>query len=233
VGLCPQTQGFDIVFLLGIIRIFNYKYLFRQMTMIADFWQNVEGYFGESAVNFYRAIVDRAPATGKSLFVEVGCFKGRSSAAMATMIANSGKSIDFHCVDTWMGSPEQQRGQCAEDLDCIEGRCYDVFTENMQRVKDYYRAYRMTSLEASRLHEDGTVDFVFIDADHGYEAVKTDIVSWLPKLREGAIMAGHDYGHPPVTRAVSEQFGELAQTDCGCWYGELRGGTLVRINILC
>jgi hypothetical protein len=40
---------------------------------------------------------------------------------------------------------------------------------------------------------DGIVDFVYIDGDHSYEAVKEDIAGWWPKVKVGGILAGHDY----------------------------------------
>ncbi len=39
-------------------------------------------------------------------------------------------------------------------------------------------------------------DFVYIDADHSYEAVKADIEAWWPKVRMGGVLAGHDYTKP-------------------------------------
>lgn len=36
-------------------------------------------------------------------------------------------------------------------------------------------------------------DFVYIDSDHRYEAVKKDLNDWLPKLKENGIIALHDY----------------------------------------
>lgn len=41
--------------------------------------------------------------------------------------------------------------------------------------------------------EDGWFDYVYIDSDHTYEAVKKDIELWWPKVKEGGILAGHDY----------------------------------------
>jgi len=38
------------------------------------------------------------------------------------------------------------------------------------------------------------LDFVFIDADHRYEAVREDIKNWYSKVRPGGIVSGHDYG---------------------------------------
>ena len=58
--------------------------------------------------------------------------------------------------------------------------------------------------------EDASLDFVFIDAGHGYEAVRDDIARWEPKVREGGALMGHDYDpqrHPGVVAAVQEAFG--------------------------
>jgi len=71
------------------------------------------------------------------------------------------------------------------------------------------------SVIAAQQVEDQSLDFVFIDADHSYEAVKADILAWRPKIRTGGIIAGHDYkgfrdrrGDYGVSRAVHEIFGE-------------------------
>jgi len=63
---------------------------------------------------------------------------------------------------------------------------------------------------------DNTFDFVYIDANHLYDAVKNDLDIWWPKVKLGGVMAGHDYyvdGYIPkehynmtseVKRAVDE-----------------------------
>lgn len=65
--------------------------------------------------------------------------------------------------------------------------------------------------------EDNSFDFIYLDADHSYEAVKRDLHAWYPKLISGGIFAGHDYlmdknwqgeygifGEFGVTKAVQE-----------------------------
>ena len=69
----------------------------------------------------------------------------------------------------------------------------------------------MTSQEAAPLFRAGQLDFVYIDAQHHYEAARDDIETWYPKVRKGGILAGHDYlegereaGYFGVKRAVDE-----------------------------
>src|SRR5688572_21614184 len=50
-----------------------------------------------------------------------------------------------------------------------------------------------TTRDCSEGVRDGALDFVFIDADHGYQAVKEDIELWRPKVRPGGWLGGHDY----------------------------------------
>lgn len=56
---------------------------------------------------------------------------------------------------------------------------------------------------------DSSLDLVFIDGDHSYDAVMEDIENWIDKVREGGIICGHDFGnpyHPDVERAVRDYF---------------------------
>jgi hypothetical protein len=70
---------------------------------------------------------------------------------------------------------------------------------------------RMTSQEAIA-HTPAAFDLVFIDANHEYMHVKRDILAWLPKVRPGGLLAGHDYApeipmFSGVKHAVDEIFG--------------------------
>jgi len=51
------------------------------------------------------------------------------------------------------------------------------------------------------------IDLVYIDGSHDHEAVLTDIRTYLPRIREGGLLCGHDMGVPGVTAAVLETIG--------------------------
>lgn len=184
---------------------------------IPHYYESVEGWFNPGDIAFYKEIVDQF--TGPAHFVEIGSYKGKSSSFMAVEIANSGKYINFDCVDTWAGSPEHQAGGDLEDPDVVNDKMFDIFKQNMDPVKSYYRAKRMTSLEAAATYEDNSLDFVFIDADHSYEAVRADIIAWWPKVKPGGIISGHDYhmGAPGVINASNELLGYVRVTG-SCWW---------------
>lgn len=189
--------------------------------------------FGEnwfSYPNLYNEMVQQFPSGSK--FVEVGSWKGKSSAYMAVEIANSGKGIDFYCVDTWEGSIEHKMNDNYK-LDEL----YDTFINNMKPLEGHYIPLRMTSLEAVTKFEDNSLDFVFIDASHEYEDVKKDIEAWLPKVKTNGILAGHDYylgdndWGDGVKRAVNELLDNIeTQEDCFIYYKG--GGSPKKTNII-
>jgi len=63
-----------------------------------------------------------------------------------------------------------------------------------------------TSKDVAPAIEDGTLDGVFIDGCHYYECVEEDLRMWVPKVRKGGFIAGHDFSPqwPGVVRAVQE-----------------------------
>ena len=52
--------------------------------------------------------------------------------------------------------------------------------------------------------KDGSLDFIFIDGDHSTEAARADIAAWMPKVRKGGKVIGHDIDFQSVEEAVKE-----------------------------
>lgn len=170
------------------------------------FYDKLEGWTDDHVFGLYRQAIENGE--DGSHFVEVGSFKGKSAAYMCVEIANSGKNLKFDCVDTWEGSEEHQQGRGFQDNDVVNGTLFDKFQDNMKPVENYYVPIRKPSLEAAKLYEDESLDLVFIDAAHDYENVKADILAWLPKVKTGKILSGHDFLWGGVNKAVLELFKE-------------------------
>lgn len=64
----------------------------------------------------------------------------------------------------------------------------------------------LASLQESHPDTHRKLGFVYIDADHSYQAVIDNIGDWWLLLDHNGIIAGHDYdeSHPGVIRAVDE-----------------------------
>jgi predicted O-methyltransferase YrrM len=151
-----------------------------------------------------------------AVYVEVGCFLGKSTAAIAQMIQASGKQIALHAVDTFCvagnGDPALLQFIDKGTLLTSLPPQYDFkkqFEANLKAagVRKLVKVVQRASVEAAKAYVDGGVDVVFIDADHSYEAVRADSAAWWPKLKPGGIMAGHDiHTYDSVWRAVHDEF---------------------------
>ena len=81
---------------------------------------------------------------------------------------------------------------------------------------------KMIGVEAAALYPDSFFDFVFIDDDHTYPVTKANIEAWLPKVKAGGIIAGHDYrnGFPGVDKAVEAVLDEFNLEPDSVWWAK-------------
>lgn len=171
------------------------------------FYASIPGWAAFSQL--YLDAVKRAPSDVPSQFVEVGSWLGRSAALMGVEIFNSKKPISFACVDPWTdGGPDLRDTKYFKDLTIPP---YEAFLKNTLPVQHLIKPLRMGSVEASEHFAQHSVDFLMLDGDHSYEAVKADIVAWYPKMKPGGVMSGDDYLWPGVMDAVKEAFGVKAE----------------------
>jgi predicted O-methyltransferase YrrM len=163
------------------------------------FYESIPGWFSYDYL--YKDAVDRAE--DGAVFVEIGSFKGRSTAFMAVEIANSGKKIQFDCVD-----PQELLSHYAESAkeqpEVFEGYNETDFHRRLEPVKGYYNLVKEKSSTAANRYSDGTIDFLMIDGDHSYEAVKEDILNFLPKMKVGGVITGDDAFTEDIQRAARD-----------------------------
>jgi cephalosporin hydroxylase len=100
------------------------------------------------------------------------------------------------------------------------------FTRNiLPTLGPKYVFMNRRSDQAYMLWEDDSVNLVCIDGDHSYDAVKKDIQLYLPKVKRGGILCGHDYGGnwEGVIRAVDEVVGKPDRVFASThWLKEIR-----------
>jgi predicted O-methyltransferase YrrM len=162
---------------------------------LASAYQSIEGWFDFDDI--YELALRRCSARKSARFVEVGAYKGRSTCYMAERLAETGLDITFDVVDTFEG-----------DDDVGHGDLWPQFAANLERAGLLGRltAHRQPSAEAAQGFDDASLDFVFIDARHTYDAAAEDLAAWWPKVKPGGLIAGHDYTNSPGVRAAVDQF---------------------------
>jgi predicted O-methyltransferase YrrM len=126
---------------------------------------------------------------------EIGVYVGYYSRLLLDTIPN----LNLLCVDSWA-------------IRTWRERAYPLAVETLSRYPNV-TIIRGKSVDVAKTVKDESLDFVFIDADHSYEAVKDDLLAWTPKVRPGGIVSGHDYyksqsGKLGVIRAVDEYVNE-------------------------
>ena len=140
---------------------------------------------------------------GVENMVEIGSYQGESTLIFLENLTTLKK---IFAVDPWVN------GYCEGDV-CSEEYPMEIVEKNFDlRTKNFGNLVKIkkTSEQFSKEIEDLSLDFVYIDGDHRYESCLKDIELWLPKVKKGGFIGGHDYLErcfPGVVRAVSEKLG--------------------------
>jgi predicted O-methyltransferase YrrM len=188
-----------------------------------DSYSPVPGWFSEKEGRAYQQAVYEYKV--KEL-AEVGVYCGRSLSYVADAVLSWGGHITL--VDLWEKSgtrlktswerPEK-RGRMEKSRKDFEWHLW-----KMGLWKKNIHILQMDSWEAAGKVVDEQLDAVFIDAAHDYESVKGDLERWVPKVRKGGIVCGHDYtkGWPGVVNAVNERFGKPDRVVDTFWCVEVK-----------
>ena len=114
--------------------------------------------------------------------LEIGSWLGAGSTQILAP-----HSSTLVCVDHWLGNESDDHRRIAAAADP-----FLVFMENMKPFGDRVIPIRTDSRNLRNLLREGTFDFIFIDGDHRYEGVKSDIEICLALVKPGGVIAGHD-----------------------------------------
>ncbi len=148
--------------------------------------RGIEGWFSEDEGRWY-ARVARGLTGGT--FVEIGCWKGRSTSFIGKICNQNGTRLV--CVDHWAGSHDmlQPRYEAALAVEDVE----QTFRNNMRDLGIVVDVLAMPSLEAAATFAPGSVERVFLDGSHDGDSVAADLEAWSTRLAPGGLIAGHDY----------------------------------------
>lgn len=180
-------------------------------------WSSVPGWF--NYWSFYDIMARRLKDGDR--VCEIGVWLGRSIIYLAQACQRLGKNVRFIAVDHFKGEAGQPEHE--ETVRQNGGSIFTAFNANIGRcgVHELIDVLPGSSVDMAAEVGNGSLAFCFIDAAHDYESAKADIAAWLPKVRKGGILAGHDFQHEPVKRAVKEAFGKRFKESHPVWFTEV------------
>lgn len=136
----------------------------------------------------------------KPVIVEIGSYLGASANFLAAGVkAKEGKVF---AVDTW-----ENQGMTEGPRDT-----YTEFLQNTSTLKDWIVPMRGQSSDMAKSFDD-KIDLLFIDGDHSYDGVVSDIKAWLPKLRDNGMVIFHDWEWAEGVRRAIEEIVRPLQTE--------------------
>ncbi len=154
-------------------------------------YQKLEGIEGWFSVQQTEVIYPFIESLDKNaLLVEIGTYHGRS----AKLFSLANPDIKILTIDL-MDFPEKPENVGSKiDINVLKsGNIFQVLGDANDVVKGF----------------NWQIDFLFIDGDHSYQAVRKDIDKWLPFLKDNSYVGFHDYedSHHGVIKAVEETKG--------------------------
>lgn len=131
-----------------------------------------------------RALAEWGHAWGFTKGAEIGVWEGQ----FAEELCQGCPGLQLLGVDPWRAYPGY------DDPKNDQRRLEQAHQTASERLRPYgVTLLQMTSLEAAPRVENGSLDLVYLDANHSEAAVAADLRAWAPKVRPGGVIAGHDY----------------------------------------
>lgn len=139
--------------------------------------------------DFYLDMANLLP--DNCVIAECGVADGYSALFLAKALNDAGKDFKLYMIDSLDYGGEEQLQTLINNLS------RSGFAEKIIIMP-------FSSLDASCKFPDGHFDMVFLDSSHAYEQTKAEIRQWYHKIKEGGLLAGHDYNMKEVNDAVNE-----------------------------
>ena len=142
---------------------------------------------------------------GELVGVEVGVCLAHTTEAFAKGIKNLKK---LYAVDNYPTFVDWDGSDWNKDRQDLMKKAAQ---EKMLAHKDKVEFLHVSSEEFVKTIEDESLDFVFIDGDHSFEAALKDFQNYYPKVKKGGIFGGHDIQLDSVRNALTHFLKEISK----------------------
>ena len=117
---------------------------------------------------------------------EIGVFKGDFSECIIKMDPSK-----LHLIDPWesiMDVPARWHAIPQEEMDLIKNEVKVKFNSDSRvNIIEKY------SIDALDNFEEGSVDWMYLDANHSYSFIQQDLENWWTKVKPGGVLCGNAY----------------------------------------
>lgn len=154
------------------------------------------------STNQRAVIIELVRRHGWKTGAEIGVLRGKTLFS----VLDACPGLSMIGVDQWKHIPLRDV-DCAETYKQFDMRALE--TEVCRKAATYRgrcSIFKGDTVEQARRVQNGSLDFVFLDADHTEEGVSRDIAAWSPKVRAGGMVLGHDNHWPTVRAVIDERF---------------------------
>ena len=167
----------------------------------------------------WETIIKRFNPDDKLIGAEIGVFEAKNSKQLLTGLPN----LFLYMIDRWCEySPSEKSGDVGAYMTNHDAEKWEmIYQKAVRKISPFagrYKIIKRGSLSAVKRFDDNFFDFVFIDADHSYEGCLADIKAWLPKIKKGGYLCGHDYTRSGVKKSVDEVLKNVELDDDKTWF---------------
>jgi hypothetical protein len=151
---------------------------------------------GSMNYNLLRELIEEGAFLKLQRGAEIGVFEASTSVHLLTSFS----SLQLLCVDPFVEYSAHEEDKTAEKMSACESKARSrlaAFGSRATIIKNF-------SVQASKSVDSDSLDFVFIDAIHSFDAVTEDLHAWYRTVRPGGLVAGHDFSWPGVKEALEK-----------------------------
>jgi len=158
----------------------------------------------------WEAVLKRIPKDKKLIGAEIGILMGDTSVE----VLKNRPLVTHIMIDPWIAQSKNSSfvksgDKCSTKPQKDFDIAYHQATTRVKFAGDRAIIKRMLSAEAVKEIADKSIYYAFLDGDHSEKGCCEDIELWLPKVKPGGWIGGHDYGNkrlPGVKKAVDSHF---------------------------
>tara|TARA_A100001011_G_C14303001_1_gene841716 strand:+ start:584 stop:1192 length:609 start_codon:yes stop_codon:yes gene_type:complete len=142
----------------------------------------------------------------------VGAEIGVKEGDFSKILLSGWHGCKLYLIDPW---ENQDKNIYDEDIHDHESD-YHKTQYNLRDFSGRYEIIRQYSNDAHSHFAKNSLDFIYVDGNHSYEGVKSDLELFYPKLKYGGVMMGDDYHAHDIEKLFGFNFGVKKAVDEFC-----------------